>query len=92
MAILSGKKTTFVGTAIDGEDMPNQLKLLWKAQPTNPRGPSILLGEASAIQTTSLVAIGGKPTTWEVSFSATDTDGDTAVAKVGLVVLAQPIL
>ena len=92
MAVLSGKKTTFVGTAMDGEDMPTQLKLLWKAQPTNPRGLSVLLGQASAIQTTGLVTIGGKPTTWEVSFSATDTDGDTAVANAGLVVLTQPIL
>jgi len=56
-----------------------------------PDGQSLTV-ETSAIQTTSLVAIGGKPTTWEVSFSATDTDGDTAVAKVRLVVLAQPIL
>ncbi len=80
------------GLIPDGENLPNQLKLVWKAQPMNPRGPSILPGEASAIQTTSLVAIGGKPTTWAVSFSATDTDENTAVAKVGLVVPAQPIL
>lgn len=92
IAILSGSKMTFVGSAFDGEDPPDKLKLQWQAKPVNAQGPALVLGSTSSVQTSGLVAIGAKPTTWEVSFSATDSDGETSVAKMNLVVLAKPIL
>lgn len=91
-ALVAGKEIQFVGTAEDTEDPITALNLKWEAQATNPAGPATVFGTNSTEATTTLSALGGQTTTYNITFSATDSGGLVAKKTITIVILPSPIL
>ena len=90
MAIFSGAKVTFVGTAEDSEDPPEDLHMEWMRKPINPAGPEEILGTDSVADEIEFFAVGAD-VRYEITFRATDTDGHVAEDKMTILVLSSPI-
>jgi hypothetical protein len=91
MAIVNGTRVTFVGTAEDSEDPSDTLLLQWKRKPISPAGPEETLGTGSVVNDVEFTAVGADRR-YEITFTATDTDGNTARDKMTILVLSSPIL
>jgi hypothetical protein len=93
MAIVSGEKITFVGTAEDQEDFQDDLVLEWKLRPISPSGPDEPLGSGSGsiVEDVEFSAVGADRR-YEVIFTATDSDGNQGQDKMTILVLSSPIL
>jgi hypothetical protein len=91
MAIVNGTKVTFVGTAEDSEDPSDTLQLQWKRKPISPAGSEETLGTGSVVNDVEFTAVGADRR-YEITFTATDTDGNAAQDKMTILVLSSPIL
>lgn len=91
MAIVNGAQVTFVGTAEDAEDPLDALQLQWKRMPINPAGPEEIIGSGSVLNDIGFSAVGADRR-YEITFTATDTDGNEAQDKMTILVLSSPIL
>jgi hypothetical protein len=91
MAIVNGARVTFVGAAEDAEDPPDALLRQWKRIPINPAGPEEILGTGSVINDIDFTAVGADRR-YEITFTATDSDGNVAQDKMTILVLSSPIL
>jgi hypothetical protein len=94
MVIVIGDKITFVGTAEDSEDLPDQLDLRWTRTEIHINGNPIGVPELLAPDSTSVVEDSEFSATglYEITFTVTDTDGNARQDKMRVYVLGSPIL
>lgn len=76
LPLVQGEPYQFIGSAEDAQDATSALDLTWRADPINPPVPGFVFGTGSTTATTSLTLVGGQvPTTYQITFRATDTGG-----------------
>lgn len=91
MALVAGDEIELIGVVQDDQDPPGSLGLEWTAQATGAP-PATPFATGTTTTTTTLYTLGGAyATPYTVTFSATDSGGLTAVARLEFVLLAQGI-
>jgi hypothetical protein len=91
VVIFSPQNITLVGSAEDSEDTPDTLQFEWKLKQISPAEPEQNIGTTTVVEDVLFEAV-GTDKRFEVTFQATDTGGNSAVDKIEILVLSEPIL